>query len=78
VGGAFVLPWLKAKLGADGMVAAGSVGTAVAMVLFALARESTTALVASLTCPGSRRSPALTSRPKSPSPNGCAAAVRCS
>jgi MFS family permease len=48
VGGAFALPWLKAKLGADRLVAAGSLGTAVAMVLFGLARDSATALSASL------------------------------
>ena len=47
VSGAFALPWLRAKLGPDGMVATGSVGTAFAMVLFALARDSATALVAS-------------------------------
>jgi MFS family permease len=48
VGGAFALPWLKAKLGADGLVATGSIGTAVAMVLFAFAHNSATALVASV------------------------------
>jgi predicted MFS family arabinose efflux permease len=48
VGGAFALPWLKAKLGGDGLVAAGSAGTAVAMVLFALARDPATALTASV------------------------------
>ena len=48
VAGAFALSWLKAKLGADGMVATGSIGTAVAMVLFALARDSATALAASI------------------------------
>jgi predicted MFS family arabinose efflux permease len=53
VGGAFALRWLKAKLGADGLVAAGSVGTALAMVLFALARDSATALAASILAGGS-------------------------
>lgn len=48
VGGAFALPLLKEKLGADGMVAMGSIGTAVALVLFALAHYSATALVASI------------------------------
>jgi MFS family permease len=48
VTGAFALPWLKEKLGPNGMIAAGSIGTTVAMVLFALARDSATALVASV------------------------------
>jgi predicted MFS family arabinose efflux permease len=48
VGGALALPWLKAKLGPDGMVAAGSVGTALAMVLFGLARDPATGLSASV------------------------------
>jgi MFS family permease len=48
VGGAFALPWLKAKLGPDRLVAAGSVGTAVAMVLFAMARDPATALASSV------------------------------
>jgi MFS family permease len=48
VGGAFALPWLKAKLGPDRLVAAGSLGTALAMVLFGLARDSATALLASV------------------------------
>jgi len=47
VGGAFALPWLKARLGPDGLVAAGSIGTAIAMVLFALARDPATGLAAS-------------------------------
>jgi MFS family permease len=46
--GALVLPLIKRRLGgADGLAAAGTVGTAVALVLFALAREPATALVAS-------------------------------
>jgi MFS family permease len=48
VGGAFALPWLQTKLGPDRLVAAGSIGTAVAMVLFGLARDSATALSASV------------------------------
>src|SRR5262249_57332643 len=48
VGGAFVLPWLKRRLGANGLVVAGTLGTAVALVLFALAKEAPVALAASL------------------------------
>ena len=48
VGGTFTLPWLKQRLGADGMLACGTVGTAVATALFAVARVPTLALVASL------------------------------
>jgi predicted MFS family arabinose efflux permease len=48
VGGTFALPWLKAKLGANQLVATGTLGTAVAMALFGLAREPATALSASL------------------------------
>jgi MFS family permease len=48
VGGAFALPWLKAKLGPDRVVAAGTVGTAVTLVLFGLAREPVTGLAASV------------------------------
>ena len=48
VGGAFALPWLKAKLGPDRLVAAGSIGTAIAMGLFGLARDPATALSASI------------------------------
>ena len=48
VGGAFVLPQLKAKLGADGLVAAGTAGTAVALLLFGIAHDTITALVASV------------------------------
>jgi MFS family permease len=46
--GAFALPWLKAKLGPDWLVAAGTLGTAISVVLFGLARDSTTALSASI------------------------------
>jgi MFS family permease/quinol monooxygenase YgiN len=49
VGGAFVLPWLKARIGVDMLVAAGEIGTAVTLVLFGLAREPILALSASLT-----------------------------
>lgn len=45
---AFVLPRLKAKLNPNGIVALGQVGTAISLVLFGLAREPLTALVASL------------------------------
>jgi MFS family permease len=48
VGGAFALPWLKAKLGPDRLVAAGSIGTAVAMGLFGLARDPATGISASV------------------------------
>ena len=48
VGGAFALPRLKAKLGPDRLVAAGTAGTALAMVLFAVASNTATALVASI------------------------------
>jgi predicted MFS family arabinose efflux permease len=48
VGGAFVIPWMRATLGADGLVAAGQAGTALAMVLFGFAREPAVAIAASL------------------------------
>ena len=48
VAGAFALPWLKAKIGANMLVAAGEAGTAVTLVLFGLAREPILALSASL------------------------------
>ena len=47
VAGAFALPWLKAKLGPDRLVAAGTVSTAATLVLFALARGPFVALAAS-------------------------------
>ena len=47
VTGAFALPWLKAKLGPDRLMALGALGQAAAMVLYGLAREPLTALVAS-------------------------------
>ena len=48
VSAALALPWLKKKLGPDGVVAAGTLGTAIAMVLFGVARDSATALSASI------------------------------
>jgi predicted MFS family arabinose efflux permease len=48
IGAAFALPYAKRRLGADRLVAAGTLGTAGALVLFGLARDSATALVASL------------------------------
>lgn len=48
VAGAFALPWLKRRLGADRLVITGTVGTAIALLLFALARNSLVALAASL------------------------------
>jgi len=48
VGGAFLLKWFRAKVGADSLVAAASLGTAIAMALFALAHHPATAMVASL------------------------------
>jgi MFS family permease len=46
VAGAFVLPIAKARLGPDGLVAAATSVTAVALLLFAIARNPGTALVA--------------------------------
>src|SRR3954452_15578495 len=48
VGGAFTLPRLKKYFGADKLVAAGTAGTAAALVLFGLARDPTTAFIASI------------------------------
>ena len=48
IGGVFVLPWAKARLGADGVATAGALGTALALVLFGFARTSATALLASV------------------------------
>jgi predicted MFS family arabinose efflux permease len=47
IAGAFLLPWAKAKIGPDLMVAAGTIGTAGALALFGLARSPAVALVAS-------------------------------
>jgi MFS family permease len=48
IGGVFALPWLKANLGPNRLVAAGSIGTAVAMTLYGVASGPVTALAASL------------------------------
>lgn len=48
VAGALALSRLKAWLGADRLVAAGAVGTAVAMLLFGLARDPVTGFAASI------------------------------
>ena len=48
VGGAFLLRRLRARLGADSLVAAASLGTALATGLFALAHDPATAVIASL------------------------------
>jgi MFS family permease len=48
IGAAFALPYAKRRLGADRLVAAGTLGTALALALFGLARNSATALAASL------------------------------
>ena len=48
VGGASVLPRLKAALGPDRIVLAGTVTTALALVLYGIARDAATAIVASL------------------------------
>jgi MFS family permease len=48
VGAALLMASWKKRLGADGLVVAASIGTAVALVLFAIAREPIVALVASI------------------------------
>ena len=48
MGGAFLLPWLKEKIGPDRLVAAGAIGTAATLVLLGFAREPILALTASL------------------------------
>jgi len=48
IGGVFVLPHARAKLGPDRLVAAGTLGTALALGLFGLAHDTPTALIASL------------------------------
>lgn len=45
--GAFALPWLKVKMGPDRLVAAGTLGTAVTLVVFGFAHEALLGLVAS-------------------------------
>jgi len=48
IGGAFALPRAKQAFGANRLVAVGTIGTALALVLFGVARSSATALAASL------------------------------
>ena len=48
VAGAFLLPWLNGTLGPDRLMALGALGQAAAMLLYGLARDPVTALVASL------------------------------
>lgn len=48
VGAAFAMPYWKKRFGADGLVAAASISTVVALVLFAIAREPVVALIASI------------------------------
>lgn len=48
VSGAFTLPWLKERLGADRLVSWGTVGTAAATGLFAVSHTAPLALTASL------------------------------
>ncbi len=48
VAGAFALPRLKAKSGADAMVALGATGTALALLLFGLAQQAPLAVLACL------------------------------
>jgi MFS family permease len=48
IGGSLGLNWLKAKIGPDRVAASGTMATALALVLFGLARDPITALCASL------------------------------
>ena len=48
IGGAFLLPWLRAKLGCDKLVAAGTIGTAIALFLYGAARVLPIAFAASI------------------------------
>jgi MFS family permease len=48
VAGAFTLPFVQRRFGADGPALAGTVGTAIAMVLYGLARQPAVALAASI------------------------------
>jgi MFS family permease len=48
IAGAFILPRLRSKFGPDRVVAAGTAGTAIALVLFGLAREPVAGLTASV------------------------------
>jgi MFS family permease len=48
VGGAFLLPWARERVGPDGVVMLGEAGTAAALVLFGLAQQSWVAVLACL------------------------------
>ena len=48
IAGAFALPRLHAKLGPDRLVAAGAIGTAISLLMYAWAGETAPALIASL------------------------------
>ncbi len=48
VGGAIALPWLRARLGPDRLVAGGTFGTVIALALFGCAHEPIAALLASV------------------------------
>jgi hypothetical protein len=48
VAGSFALHWLKRTLGADRLVAGGTFSTIVALLLFGVAQNAATALVASV------------------------------
>jgi MFS family permease len=48
VGGAFILPKIKGKSGADGVVMLGEAGTALALLLFGLAQQAWVAVLACL------------------------------
>jgi len=48
IAGAFCLPWLKVKLGPNHLTAAGTIGTAVTLVLLGVASNPATALLASI------------------------------
>jgi predicted MFS family arabinose efflux permease len=47
VAGAFILPWMKKRLGPDWLMGIGALGQALAMLFYGLAREPATALVGS-------------------------------
>jgi MFS family permease len=46
--GALIMPWLRAKVGADWLVASGMLGTAVTLALYGFAHDAITAIAASL------------------------------
>ena len=48
IGGALALPWLKTTLGPNRIVAAGTLGTAIALMLYGIAHDPATALAASI------------------------------